>query len=94
MPKGGRFCLDCGAALPRACPACGYDNPAHAKFCAECGATIAAELSESRSPIATEHPAERRQLTIMFCDMVGSGELATQFDPEEQRDIVGAFQAC
>jgi predicted ATPase/class 3 adenylate cyclase len=38
--------------------------------------------------------AERRQLTIMFCDMVGSSRLSTRLDPEEQRDVVGAFQSC
>jgi class 3 adenylate cyclase len=36
-------------------------------------------------------PAERRQLTIMFCDLVGSTELATQLDPEDLRDIIGAY---
>ena len=39
-------------------------------------------------------PAERRQLTVMFCDMVGSSALSTQLDPEEQRDVVSAFQTC
>jgi class 3 adenylate cyclase/predicted ATPase len=42
---------------------------------------------------ATISPAERRQLTIMFCDMVGSSSLSTRLDPEEQREVVGAFQA-
>ena len=34
---------------------------------------------------------ERRQLTIFFCDLVGSTTLASQFDPEEWREIVGAY---
>jgi class 3 adenylate cyclase/tetratricopeptide (TPR) repeat protein len=39
--------------------------------------------------------AERRQLTIMFCDLVDSTALATQLDPEELRDVVRAYQeAC
>jgi hypothetical protein len=38
--------------------------------------------------------AERRQLTIMFCDMVGSSALSTRLDPEEQRDVVSSFQSC
>jgi class 3 adenylate cyclase len=38
--------------------------------------------------------AERRQLTIMFCDMVGSSALATRLDPEEQSDVIAAFHAC
>jgi class 3 adenylate cyclase len=35
--------------------------------------------------------AERRQLTIMFCDLVGSTPLATRFDPEDLRDVIGAY---
>ena len=34
---------------------------------------------------------ERRQLTMFFCDLVGSTTLASQFDPEEWREIVGAY---
>jgi class 3 adenylate cyclase len=35
--------------------------------------------------------AERRQLTIMFCDLVGSTALSTRLDPEDMREIVGAY---
>ena len=35
---------------------------------------------------------ERRQLTVMFCDLVGSTALSEQFDPEELRDLVRAYQ--
>jgi len=38
--------------------------------------------------------AERRQLTVMFCDLVGSTPLATSFDPEDLRDILGAYHRC
>jgi len=38
--------------------------------------------------------AERRQLTIMFCDLVGSTPLSTRFDPEDLREIVGAYHSC
>jgi class 3 adenylate cyclase len=36
--------------------------------------------------------AERRQLTVMFCDLVDSTKLSSQFDPEEYRDVVRAYQ--
>lgn len=42
------------------------------------------------------HPtseAERRQLTVMFCDLVDSTQLSAQLDPEEYRDVVRAYQA-
>jgi class 3 adenylate cyclase/predicted ATPase len=37
---------------------------------------------------------ERRQLTVMFCDLVGSTRLSTRFDPEDLREIVGAYHRC
>src|SRR5215470_13452785 len=36
--------------------------------------------------------AERRQLTVMFCDLVGSTTLSAQLDPEELREVVRAYQ--
>jgi class 3 adenylate cyclase len=47
-----------------------------------------------RGPPSTRISAGRRRLTVMFCDMVGSSTLSTQLDPEEQREVVGAFQSC
>src|SRR6478609_5174293 len=38
--------------------------------------------------------AERRQLTVMFCDLVGSTALSVRFDPEELRGIIGAYHRC
>ncbi|MGH9807588.1 MAG: adenylate/guanylate cyclase domain-containing protein, partial [Terriglobia bacterium] len=35
---------------------------------------------------------ERRQLTVMFCDLVGSTALSTRIDPEDLRDVIRAFQ--
>ena len=39
-----------------------------------------------------QSPAERRQLTVMFCDLVGSTALSEQLDPEEYRKVVRAYQ--
>ena len=44
---------------------------------------------------AQEHEprdAERRQLTVMFCDLVGSTELAGRLDPEDMREVIRAYQ--
>ena len=38
--------------------------------------------------------AERRQLTIMCCDLVGSSELAVRLDPEDLRQVIGAYHTC
>ena len=44
--------------------------------------------------VADTSTAERRQLTIMFCDLVGSTPLSTRYDPEDLREIVGAYHSC
>jgi class 3 adenylate cyclase len=46
------------------------------------------------SPVMTSRTpeAERRQLTVMFCDLVDSTKLSSQLDPEEYRDVVRAYQ--
>ena len=54
--------------------------------------------SESEHGVASTPPsreAERRQLTVMFCDLVGSTALSERLDPEDLRDVISAFQeAC
>src|SRR5215467_12996587 len=60
---------------------------------------IAALDTAEASPPATAAAAsgaeaERRQLTVMFCDLVGSTPLSTRFDPEDLREIVGAYHRC
>src|SRR5262249_30702435 len=61
------------------------------------GLTAAETLAApSASAGATPHDAaERRQLTVMFCDLVGSPAMSTRLDPEELRDELRAYQnAC
>ena len=49
--------------------------------------------SASLSPTTPHTPeAERRQLTVMFCDLVDSTKLASQLDPEDLREVVRAYQ--
>src|SRR5215472_7332191 len=94
--EGMHFCGRCGAKLPTPCPACGFANPADHVFCGRCGVRLSAptlppspaSAAESRAP-----EAERRQLTVLFCDLVDSTALATQLDPEELRAVVRAYQA-
>ena len=38
--------------------------------------------------------AERRQLTVMFCDLVESTALSSRLDPEDLREVIGAYQKC
>ena len=62
-------------------------------------AAIAALRAEAPTPTATPAPrdapapadAERRQLTVMFCDLVGSTALSARLDPEDLREVIGAY---
>jgi class 3 adenylate cyclase len=46
-------------------------------------------------PVSPPHAAERRQLTVMFCDLVGSTALSARLDPEDMREVIRAYQdAC
>ena len=47
------------------------------------------------APAATLTPeAERRMLTVMFCDLVGSTALSARLDPEDLRDVIGSYHRC
>lgn len=46
-------------------------------------------------PVPAKDAAERRQLTVMFCDLVGSTAISARLDPEDLSSVIGAFQkAC
>jgi class 3 adenylate cyclase len=94
-PTGKKFCSECGASLLTHCPQCNAVNAPTAKFCGECGVPLA-------EPIRTPEPAtppvktpevigERRHLTVLFCDLVGSTAIAAQLDPEEWRETVANY---
>src|SRR5215470_7297592 len=56
--------------------------------------TYAALPSQTETPpVSPMSDAERRQLTVMFCDLVDSTALSGQLDPEHLRDVVRAYQA-
>jgi class 3 adenylate cyclase len=59
--------------------------------------TRSAPSTEIRtSPVGPppEASAERRQLTVMFCDLVGSTAMSARLDPEDMRGIIGAYHKC
>ncbi len=99
-PVGKKFCGDCGASLPLACATCGMENPSGTRFCGNCGAALGNARSAS-DPSLSARPsseavaqAERRQVTVMFCDLVDWPALAALLDPEDLREVVSAFHGC
>ena len=102
-PAHANFCLHCGTRLATVCPQCQQALPPAAKFCLACGHALPAASPPAplldypthrpTPPAAPRSPAaERRQLTVLFCDLVDSTRLASQLDPEELRAVVRAYQ--
>ena len=67
------------------CKACGSDDSGGKRFCGDCGAPLAGEGVDG--PLEEE----RRHLTVMFSDLVGSTEIAARLDPEEWRDVLARY---
>ena len=91
-PQGAKFCIQCGNPFQRLCQKCGFGNPPEARFCAQCGAPL--ETTALLRAVAEPHDSltgERRHLTVLFCDLVGSTQIAAQLDPEEWREIVADY---
>ena len=90
---GMKFCGQCGAALGHACPSCGASNPPEHRFCGQCGAPLTmpgpqnGEFADARSAL----PGEIKQVTVLFCDIVGSVPLTDRLGAEAMRDLVSSF---
>src|ERR1700730_9861804 len=85
---GSRFCNQCAASLCKLCPKCASDNAPEARFCAQCAAPLDAALIRAEVKPPDVPSGERRHLTVLFCDLVGSTGIATRLDPEQWRDTV------
>jgi class 3 adenylate cyclase/predicted ATPase len=70
------------------CGACRTANAPDHRFCKHCGQALVAAGGEAAAP----DEGERRQLTVMFCDLVGSTALSGRLDPDELRHVVGEYQ--
>jgi len=79
-----KFCSNCGSPIGVPCPGCGFSNPREAASCGGCGRT----LSAPHVPVA-----ERRQLTIVFSDVVGSTDLSARLDPEDLSEFYSRYHA-
>ena len=62
------------------CERCGAPLPDGARFCPSCG-----------FPVGAPPPEERKVVTVMFVDLVGSTELSSRIDPERYREVLAAY---
>src|SRR4051812_10175478 len=94
-PDKFRVCGFCGTALAAAkpqppqpqtpvCPSCGEANPAKFRLCGFCGSPLAA------APAPSE---ERKVITAIFVDLVGSTARSENLDPEDVKSLVAPYHA-
>jgi class 3 adenylate cyclase/tetratricopeptide (TPR) repeat protein len=103
-----KFCGQCGLPLGVLCPSCGSGNPPEHRFCGHCGAPldrpglqdgaapepVLAKPAAARAASAGSMlPGEMKQVTVLFCDIVGSTPLTERLGPEAMRDLVSSFLA-
>lgn len=88
ISAGDRFCAACGAPLQLHCASCGRAHLADARFCTQCGTRLA--MPDGLQPPAR---AERRNLSVMFCDLVGSTPLSSRLDPEDLGELLRGYQS-
>ena len=106
-PASAKFCRECGTRLPGGCPSCGASVETGQKFCNECGTRLsaAAETVVPGAPasytpkhlaekILTSRSAlegERKQVTVLFCDITNSTALAARIGEEPMHELLSRF---
>jgi class 3 adenylate cyclase/tetratricopeptide (TPR) repeat protein len=89
-----KFCEECGALLKRACSKCGHQISPTANFCPECAhptslaSTTPKHLVERILASKGDLEGERKQVTVLFADIVGSLEIIANRDPEEAQKLL------
>jgi class 3 adenylate cyclase/tetratricopeptide (TPR) repeat protein len=91
---GRRFCGACGAPIPIPCPACGFANEPGEHFCGGCGQILQDAPREAPHAYTPKHlvdriltsrgamEGERKQVSVLFCDIVDSSRLVAALEPE------------
>jgi class 3 adenylate cyclase/tetratricopeptide (TPR) repeat protein len=89
---GRKFCKQCGSALVVICPECASPNAPDSRFCGECGAALGTSAAPAVPTAApSTQSTERRLVSVLFTDLVGSTTLAQHRDPEEVRELLSRY---
>ncbi|MCH9046763.1 MAG: AAA family ATPase, partial [SAR324 cluster bacterium] len=88
-----KFCEECGSPLERSCPACQQALSPSAKYCDFCGHDLSKPIAATPPPAAAPSPeGERRQATVLFCDLSGYTAMNEQLDPEEVEGVMSRIK--
>ena len=94
-PQRSRFCTQCGTPFGLTCPQCKEVNNPRDKFCGACGYALSSAQPEASGESDASPPqpvSERRQLTVLACDLVVSVALAEQVDLEDYLDTIHLYR--
>jgi class 3 adenylate cyclase/tetratricopeptide (TPR) repeat protein len=96
-PEGSGFCRECGSRLEGRCPGCGAQVEPGVRFCPACGEAL--DPAGPAGPPSPEDPraprpgpeAERKLVTVLFCDIVGSTALTERLGAEAMHALLNRF---
>ena len=99
-----KFCQECATALPKPCSECGAALPAAAKFCPQCAHPVSApphlaspgeytpkHLAEKILTSKSALEGEKKQVTVLFCDIANSTPLAAKLGAEAMHGVLTNF---
>ena len=78
---------------PLVCAECGEPHTQRQKFCGECGTRLPPRPDEQDHKLRTPAAGERKQVTVLFCDIVDSTPLAARLGPERMHALITEFVA-
>src|ERR1700758_3560028 len=73
------------------CARCGAENDATANFCAQCGSGLRAPKDDEARADTGSHTKERREMTVLFADLVGSTAISSGIDAEEFGEVIAQY---
>lgn len=103
---GQSFCEQCGASLSATCPQCAAPAIGSVSFCGACGASLTAPAPDRYASPGSYTPqylaerilssrsaleGERKQVTVLFCDLANSTPLAELIGPEAMHELLDGF---
>lgn len=91
-PAGMKFCGQCTTLLGLVCRKCHSENPPGFKFCGQCTTALVPVPDAVAPDLHDDIRAERRHLTVLFCDLKDSTEISSHLDPEDWHHILADYQ--
>ena len=90
-PAGARFCPSCGTALDQGCPRAARRSSRAPPSAARAAPASHRRPSSAARTVGSQRPAERKFVTVLFADLVGSTKLGEGLDAEKLKDVMDVY---